>query len=366
MNAIQRPIAKLALLVLAAALPARAVRAEDAGPRVAKQAFGTTADDAKVDLYTLTNGRGLEARVMTLGATLVTVMAPDREGNVVPITLHKESLAEYVQGHPLLGSVVGRYANRIAGARFTLDGKEHEVVRNAGKHHIHGGGRKDGYAWRVWRARPVEEEKAAGVELKLTSPDGQAGFPGRLEVTVTYKLTTDNELVMDYRATTDKPTHVNLTNHAYWNLAGADSKADVLGHVLMLNADRYLATDKDLIPTGEIRNVKDTPMDFAEPKTIGSRMDQIERGYYDDCYVLNKTPGERMSLCAVVEEPQSGRVMEVRTTQPGVQLYTGNRRGLCLETQHYPDSPNKPDFPSTVLRPGKTYHEVTVHRFDVK
>jgi aldose 1-epimerase len=340
-----------------------AVTAERDGPRVQRRPFGQLPDGTDVELFTLDNGRGLEANVMTLGATLTTVKVPDRDGKRDIVTLHKDSLVDYVRGHPLLGSVVGRFANRIADARFTIDGIEHRVAQNAGKHHIHGGGRKDGFAWLVWQGRLVQEHNAAGVELSLISPHGQAGFPGRLEVTVIYKVTTDNELIMDYTARTDRPTHVNLTNHAYWNLRGADSEEEVLDHVLTVNADRYLVPDKDKIPTGQMRRVEGTPLDFTEPHKIGSRVSQTEWGIYDHCYVLNKPPGRRLSFCARVVEPKTGRMMEVHTTQPGVQLYTGNRRGFCLETQHFPNAPNEPKFPSTLLRPGETLRETTVHRF---
>jgi aldose 1-epimerase len=273
---------------------------------------------------------------------------------------------------------VGRYANRIAGARFTLDGTEYLLEANAGRHHIHGGRR--GFQRRHWDARPVRTEDSAGVELTLTSPDGDAGFPGTLRAKVVYRLTRRNELVMHYEAATDKPTVVNLTNHAYWNLAGAGS-GDVLDHVMMIDADRYLPADRQKIPTGEIRSVDGTPMDFREPKTIGSRIDRVEGRNYDHCYVLNKPPGRRMALAARVVEPESGRAMEVRTTQPGMQFYTargmsdrfggggkpyGPYHGFCLETQHYPDAPNRPNFPSTVLRPGETCEQTTVHRFSVQ
>jgi aldose 1-epimerase len=355
------------------AMPSPGNAAEAAAPRqtpglhVEREVFGRMPDGTEIELFTLGNAAGIEARVMTLGATLVTVKVPDRDGKLDVITLHKDTLDEYLGGHPCMGSVVGRYANRIADARFTIDGVEHQVTQNAGKHHIHGGGRKDGFHWAVWKAKPIEEEHGVGVELTLTSPDGQAGFPGRLEVTMTYRLTADNELIMEYEATTDKPTHVNLTNHAYWNLAGADSDQDVLGHVLTLQADEYLVPDKVKMPTGEIRPVQGTPMDFTTPKTIGSRVEQTEFGCYDHCYVIAQPPGKLdVHPCARVEEPTSGRVMEVATTQPGVQLYTGNRRGLCLETQHYPNAPNEPKFPTTVLRPGEKYHQVTVHRFSTK
>lgn len=332
------------------------------GLAVTRQLYGKTTDGVAVDLYTLTNGRGLEARVMTLGATLTTVTAPDRHGKPALVTLHRDSLEGYLKGHPLLGSVVGRYANRIAGARFTLDGTEYRLDANAGKHHIHGG--RKGFQWLVWEAEPVRDAEAVGVRLRLVSPDGQEGYPGTLRATVLYQLTTANELVMEYTATTDRPTHVNLTNHAYWNLAGADS-GDILGHVLQMQADQYLPTDADLIPTGALRPVQGTPLDFTRPRPIGSRIDEVEKRRYDHCFVLSRKPGERLTRAARVTEPTSGRVMEVYTTQPGVQFYTGNPRGLCLETQHYPNTPNVPAFPSTVLRPGATYHEVTRHRFSV-
>jgi len=339
-------------------------RAENRGLEVRKEFYGKMPDDTQVDLYTLTNGAGLEAAVMTLGATLTTVQSPDRNGRRDIITLHKPSFEDYRRGHGLLGSLVGRYANRIAGARVTIDGVQYQLEANAGKHHIHGG-RIGGYQGLVWSAEPMRQDDAVGVKLRLTSPDGQGGYPGTVQVTVVYQVTRENHLVMDYTATTDKPTHVNLTNHAYWNLAGADS-GDVLGHVLMLEAEAYLPTDEALIPTGEIRSVRGTPLDFTSPRTIGARIDEVEHKRYDHCFVLKKRPGERLSLAARVVEPKSGRVMEVLTTQPGVQFYTGNPRGFCLETQHYPDSPNQPAFPSTLLRPGEKYHEVTVHKFRVE
>jgi aldose 1-epimerase len=271
---------------------------------------------------------------------------------------------------------VGRFANRIAGAQFTLDGVVVPVTRNAGKNHIHGG--RLGFQKLVWQARPVQSADSAGVELTHVSPDGNEGYPGTLHVRMLYSLNNDDELRMEYWAETDKPTHVNLTNHAYWNLGGATS-GDVLDHVLLLNADAYLPSDQAKIPQGSPRPVRGTAMDFNSPQTIGARIEQIG-GNYDHCYVLNKERTGQLSLAARAEDPQSGRVMEVSTTQPGVQLYTaqglsdrfragdhayGPYHGFCLETQHFPDSPNRPDFPTTVLRPGEKYHEVTVHRFSV-
>ena len=267
--------------------------------------------------------------------------------------------------------------NRIAGARFTIDGVEYPLTANAGQNHIHGG--KQGFQKIVFQAKPLRENDRAGVEFSHTSPDGHEGYPGTLDVTVTYWLTADNRLIMRYVARTDKPTHLNLTNHAYWNLAGAGS-GDVLGHQLMLNADRYLPSDDRRMPLGNIEPVRDTPMDFTKPQTIGARVEQVQGENYDHCYVLKKKSGERLWLAARVVEPKTGRVMEVHTTQPGVQLYTakgvsdrygadgksyGPYHGFCLETQHYPDAPNRPAFPSTLLRPGETYEEVTIHKFSV-
>jgi len=346
----------------AAAAPARA----HGGPRkarVERTPIGWMADGIRVDQYTLTNRDGLEVQVLTRGAMITTVKVPDRDGRFESVTVPLGPPEECLHRRSVMGAIVGRYANRIAGARFTLDGVEYALSANAGKNHIHGG--SEGFHTVVWDAQPIDRGEGVGVELRHTSPDGHEGYPGTLAVTVVYTLTDDNRLRMEYTARTDKPTHVNLTNHAHWNLAGAES-GDTLGHVLLLDADRYLPFGEGKIPTGEIRPVEGTCMDFTQPKTIGSRIDQVPGGDYDHCYVLDKKPGERLSRCARVVEPESGRVMEVYTTQPGVQLYTGNRRGFCLETQHYPDSPNRPAFPSTVLRPGETYHEVTIHKFSLK
>jgi len=346
-------------------------------PTVARSVFGQMPDGAEVHLFTLANAAGLEARVMTYGATLVSVKAPDRDGNLDHITLHLDSLDDYVAGHPLFGSVVGRYANRIAGARFTIDGVEYRLTPNAGPNHIHGG--RQGFHKIVFQAESLREEDRGGVRLSHTSPDGHEGYPGTLDTTVTYWLTNDSRLIISYDARTDRPTHLNLTNHAYWNLAGAGS-GDVLGHELTLNADRYLPSDDRRMPLGNIEPVEGTPMDFTKPQTIGARVDRVPGQNYDHCYVLNKRPGGLLSLAARVVDPKTGRVMEVHTTQPGVQLYTakglsdrlgadgksyGPYHAFCLETQHYPDSPNRPAFPSTLLRPGETYEEVSIYKFSV-
>lgn len=367
--------------IIAAGLAAAAAPglAAEGGPSVSRSVFGKTPEGAEVELYTMSSGRGLEARVMTLGATLTTVSAPGRDGKSDIITLYLDTLEDYLRGHPLFGSVVGRYANRIANAKFTIDGVEHNVVPNAKPHHIHGGN-KEAFHKVIWKAEPVRTADGAGVKLTHVSADGEAGFPGRVVAMVTYLVTADNRLIMDYSASTDKPTHVNLTNHAYWNLLGAGN-GDVLGHVLQLNADKYLPADKAKIPTGEIAPVKGTVMDFTQPQAIGSRIEQVEGANYDHCYVINREKEGELVLAAKVVEPKTGRVMEVFTTQPGVQLYTargvsnktgaggktyGPYHGVCFETQHYPDAPNKPNFPSTLLRPGQTFHHTTVHKFSVQ
>ena len=345
-------------------------------PAVEKTSVGRTASGETVDRYTLTNRHGLEAAVLTYGATLTSVRVPDRQGNFDNVTLYLDSVEDYLKGYPLFGSVVGRFANRIADGRFTIDGTRYDLAAGRNGVHIHGG--KLGFQKLVWDAEPVKKNDSAGVALSLVSLDGNEGYPGTLAVTVVYTLNDQNELVMDYTARSDKTTHVNLTNHAYWNLAGATS-GDVLRQQLMLNADHYLPADQRKIPTGQLVAVQGTPMDFTTPQEIGSRIAEVPGGY-DHCYVLNKPDGQRMSLCARVVDPASGRVMEVHTTQPGVQLYTANglndrlsaggvpygpHHGFCLETQHYPDSPNKPQFPTTLLTPGETYHQTTVHKFSV-
>ncbi len=345
---------------------------------VEKSVYGEMPDGAAIDQFTLTNANGLEVKAITYGAMIISVKTPDRNKKFENITLCLDSFDDYLKGHPLFGSVVGRFANRIADAKFPLDGKEIQITPNAGKNHIHGGG--TGFQKQVWNASIVSDPKRNAVDLTHTSPDGHEGYPGKLDVRVRYELTGDDELVMEYTATTDKPTVLNLTNHAYWNLAGAGS-GDVLDHVLLLNAGQYLPTNRQTIPTGEIRPVKGTVMDFTKEMTIGSRIDRVPGQNYDHCYVVNKKSGKPLSFFARVYEPKSGRVMEVFTTQPGVQIYTakhlsdrykaggkayGPYHGLCLETQNYPDAPNHSNFPSAVLRPGETYKHKTIHKFSVK
>lgn len=364
-------------LVPSAAAPVRAAAGPPA-PAVTKSLFGRLPDGTEVDLYTLTNSHGLEARIMTYGATLTSVKTPDRDGRLANITLYLDTCDDYLRGHPLFGSVVGRYANRIAGAKFAIDGVEYPLTPNAGKVHIHGG--RNGFQRQVWQAASVPQAEAAAVAFTLNSPDGEEGYPGTLRVKLVYTLNNDNELQLDYTATTDKATVVNLTNHAYWNLAGAGS-GDILGHILTLQADAYLPADEQKVPTGEIRSVRGTVMDFTEPQPIGRRIKDVEGENYDHCYVVRRQPGESLVPAARVVHPQSGRVLEVWTTKPGVQFFTakflngqlsgggrsyGPYSGFCLETQHFPDSPNRASFPSPILRPHETYHHVTVHKFSVQ
>jgi aldose 1-epimerase len=314
---------------------------------------------------------------MNYGGIITEILAPDRKGNLTNVLLGSDNFDAYLKGHPAAAAVIGRYANRIAGARFTIDGTVYRLAANNGTNHIHGGTKN--FARVVWDAKalPITMREGA-VELRYLSKDGEEGYPGNLNVSVTYTLTTDNELRLDYRAQTDKPTVINLTNHAYFNLAGS---GDALAHVLWLASDRYTPANDQLIPTGEIAPVKDKPLDFTTPTPIGARIDRLKPrpGGYDHNYVLAGTG--KLTLAARVYEPASGRVMEVSTTEPGVQLYSGNHvrdfvgsggarynshPGFCLETQHYPDTPNQPGFPSAVLRPGTNFHSTTVFKFSTK
>ena len=341
--------------------------------------FGKTADGQAVDVVTMTNGKGIEAKVITYGGIIISLKAPDREGKPGDIVLGFDSLDGYLRGHPYFGAIIGRYGNRIGAGKFVLDAVEYKLAVNNGPNHLHGGIKGfDKVVWKIERAQAKGDE--AILKLSYLSKDGEEGYPGNLRCTVTYTLTADNELKMRYEATTDKATVLNLTNHSYWNLAG-QGNGDILGHELMLNADRYTPVDEGLIPTGEIKSVKGTPMDFTKAMAIGSRIKQVDIGGYDHNFVLNGKAG-KMQPCATVYEPTSGRAMEIRTTQPGVQFYTGNfldgtltgkegkmykkHYAFCLETQHFPDSPNKPRFPSVVLKPGGKYDTTTVHKFSTK
>lgn len=337
--------------------------------------WGHTADGKAVPVFTLKSGQ-IEARVMAYGAKLVSVRTPDRSGKMADVVLGFDSLEEYLaEKEPHLGSVVGRFGNRIAGGKFSIDGKTFQVPLNNGPNALHGG--PVGFDKKVWEAR----ELPGGAEFTLVSPDGDMGFPGTMTATARYTLT-DNLLRIDYWATTDKPTVVNLTNHAYFNLHG-DDKGTILDHVVELNADRFTPVDSNLIPTGELLEVEHTPLDFRKGEVVGSRIEDHNEqlklaGGYDHNFVVNGQAGS-LRTAATVTEPVSGRKLTVETTEPGIQFYSGNflngsftgrhgvkyerRTGFCLETQHFPDSPNQPDFPSTVLRPGEKLHSVTTFRF---
>jgi aldose 1-epimerase len=355
--------------------------AEQGGPamKIKQEHFGRLADGTGVDIYTLTNASGLEARVMTYGAILVSMKIPDRKGVPADVNLGFDTLEGYLSTHPYFGAIIGRYANRIAKARFTLAGVEYHLAPNNNGNTLHGG--LKGFDKVVWKAEPVKSAHGTGVKLTYLSKDMEEGFPGNLAVTVVYTLTDANELEIRYEATTDKTTILNLSNHAYWNLKG-EGRGDILGHRLQIEADRITAVDSptNLIPTGEILAVAGTPFDFTSPHAIGERIAQVEGGYDHD-FAL-RSGGGTLALAARVEEPESGRAMEIWTDQPGIQLYTGNfldgtvvgkggkaygkHFAFCLETQHFPDSPNHPNFPSTVLEPGQTYRTVTVHKFSAK
>jgi aldose 1-epimerase len=343
--------------------------------------FGKMAGGQPVDIYTLTNSNGLEVQIMTYGASVVSIKAPDRKGNLADVVLGYDSFEGYLANNPYFGAIAGRYANRIGKATFSLDGAQYSLPKNDGQNTLHGGDM--GFGKVLWLGQESSGKGGSGVTMRYLSRNGEEGFPGNLTVTVVYTLTDKNELRIDYAATTDQATVINLTNHSYFNLAGGGS---ILGHELMINADRFTPVAAGLIPTGELRGVKGTPLDFTVPTAIGARIDQpydqlaLAKGY-DHNWVLN-SGGGRLELAARAYEPVSGRVLEVYTTEPGLQFYTGNfldgsikgsngqvynrRDGFCLETQHFPDSPNVPAFPSTVLRPGHMYKSTTIFKFSVK
>ncbi len=371
-----RPVLVFALCLFSSLLFAAPASLPLQEPTVPEEAFGTMPDGTEVRLYTLINARGMKVRLISYGAIVVSLEVPDRDGKMGDVVLGFDDLESYVKRNPLFGAVVGRYANRIANASFTIDGVEYKVTANSGKNHIHGG-RSKRFDKVVWNAYPFTHEKDSGVRFTHLSIDGEEGFPGNLDCTVTYTLTHTNELRIDYRAVTDKPTVLNLSNHSYFNLAGA-GQGHVLDHRLQIQAQWYTPPGEGLIPTGEIHTVEGTPLDFTTPHSIGERIEQLaETRGYDHNYVFNRS-SESLQGVVRVKDPASGRVMQVFTTEPGMQLYTGNHlrgvqgkggqvyeqhSGFCLETQHFPDSPNKPHFPSTVLRPGQTFTSTTVFKF---
>ena len=367
----------LGILVLLAASQPKS----QANSGMLKRAFGKTGDGRQVDLYVLTNKNGIEADITNFGAAVVSLKAPDRHGKTDDVVLGYDDLDGYLHDKSYFGATVGRYANRIAHGKFTLNGTTYTLAKNDGENHLHGG--VQGFNKVVWEAKDVSTADAAALQLNYLSKDGEEGYPGNLSVQVTYTLTNNNELKIDYAATTDKDTVLNLTHHSYFNLAG-QGKGDILQHQLLLHASRFTPVDATLIPTGEIRSVKGTPLDFASATAIGSRIgqddDQLKLGHgYDHNFVLDGGTGGAPVLAAQVYEPSSGRVMEVWTTQPGIQLYSGNflndtirgksgstyqrRAAFCLETQHFPDSPNKPNFPSTILKVGGQFKSSTTYKF---
>lgn len=337
--------------------------------------FGKLPDGTPIDLFTIANRHGVSVSLMTYGGIATNISAPDRAGRSERITLGFDTLEEYLAGHPYFGCITGRYCNRIAYGKFTLDGKQYTLKTNNGEHHLHGG--EKGFDKRVWRATIIHSDESAGVAFTYTSPDGEEGYPGNLTTKVSYLLNDNNELRIDYEAVTDKTTHVNLTHHSYWNLAGPGGS--VLDHVLEIHASKYTPGDATLIPTGKIDPVAGTDLDFTKPTAIGARIDKVEGGY-DHNYVVDGEAGT-LRPHAELYDPESGRVLEVASTEPGCQFYSGNfldgvkgaggkiydkHGGCCLEPQHYPDSPNKPSFPSTVLRPGERYETTTVFRFTTR
>jgi aldose 1-epimerase len=360
-------------------LAACATTAEAAG-EISKAPFGKTPDGTPVDIYTLRNSKGVEARICNYGGIIVSLKVPDKNGKFGDVVLGYDNLESYIKNNPFFGCLVGRYGNRIAGGKFTLEGKTYTLAKNNGPNSLHGGIK--GFDKAVWDAKQIATSRGPALELKYLSKDGEEGFPGNLQVTALYTLTDDNELRLDFTATTDKTTVINLTQHSYFNLAGS---GDVLNHEVMIAADRFTPVDANLIPTGELRPVKGTPLDFTKPMKIGARINSDDEqlklgGGYDHNYVFNK-PAGKLALAARVFEPTTGRVMEVLTTEPGIQFYTANhlggitgkggwayqsRNAFCMEPQHFPDSPNQPKFPSCVLKPGETYKNTIIYKFSVR
>ncbi|MCU0785429.1 MAG: galactose mutarotase [Verrucomicrobia bacterium] len=350
-------------------------------PMISKAPFGKAPDGTPVDIYTLYNGNGAEARICNYGGIVTSLKVPDRNGRLGDVVLGYDSLAGYLKSSPYFGCLVGRYGNRIARGKFKLGGTTYTLATNNGPNSLHGG--IQGFDKVVWEATTVNGRGGPMLKLHYVSPDGEEGYPGNLSVTAVYTLTDDNELRLDYTATTDKETVVNLTHHSYFNLRG---HGDNLGHVVQINADEFIPVDSTLIPTGELRPVEGTPFDFRKPTAIGARVNADDQqikfgGGYDHCWVINQKPGE-LAQQAVVYEPESGRVMEVWSTEPGLQFYGGNfldgtitgkggwtyqyRNGFCMEPQHFPDSPNQPDFPSVVLKPGQTYRNTIIYKFSTR
>lgn len=347
----------------------------DRADSVNQESFGNLEDGREAQLFTLTNANGMEVQITNYGGIVTSIKVPDNEGELENVVLGFDDLEKYESGHPYFGAIIGRYGNRIADGEFEIDGTEYELATNDGDNHLHGG--EQGFDKVLWDAEISGDNS---LTLSYLSEDGEEGYPGNLDVTVVYSLTDDNELEITYNATTDKATPVNLTNHSYFNLSGNPANT-ILSHRLQINANYYTPVNDELIPTGEIAPVEDTPFDFTEPHQIGARIDQVEGGY-DHNFVLRRAPSDTLYLAATLFSPESGREMKVFTMEPGLQFYSGNfldgslsgpentsyeqHAGLCLETQHFPNSPNEPDFPSTILQPGEEYHTVTVYQFSTR
>lgn len=376
-NATQAKFCLVALLWTALATPSLEAARKTGETQLKTDTFGKTKDGKTVHLFTCTNQHGLVLKMIDYGAIVVALETPDRDGKLANINLGFSTLDGYLQRHPYFGATVGRYCNRIAKGEFELDGKRYRLATNNGPNHLHGG--DAGFDMKMWQAEPFQNDEGVGVRFMLRSPDGEEGYPGNLMAIATYTLTNENELRVELEATTDQATPVNLTNHNYWNLSG-EGTGTILDHELMVAADHYLPVDDTLIPTGDIAVVKGSPLDFSTPHAIGARIQQLggDPGGYDHCYVL-RTTSDGMRLAARVQDTKSGRTMEIHTTQPGLQFYSGNfldgaagngnyprNGGFCLETQHFPDSPNQQKFPSTVLRPGEKFRHVTIHRFSAE
>jgi aldose 1-epimerase len=367
-----------AVCLLACAMP---TTSSAASGQISKKPFGKMPDGTPVDLYTLRNRHGVEVKISNYGGIVVSISVPDRNGQFGDVVLGYDNLDGYLKESPFFGALVGRYGNRIANAKFTLNGTEYKLPANNGSNCLHGG--LKGFDKVVWQGKSLATPEGPALELSYLSKDGEEGFPGNLSVTAVYTLADDNGLKLEYAATTDKDTIVNLTQHSYFNLAGKD---DALNHEVVINADKFTPTDKNLIPTGELRPVKGTPFDFRKPTAIGARINLDDEqlklaGGYDQNWVIDKSPG-KLGVMARVYEPTTGRVLEVLSTEPGMQFYTGNhltgtitgkggwtykaRSAFCMEPQHYPDSPNHSEFPSVVLKPGQEYHNTIIYRFSVK
>ncbi len=350
--------------------------------KIKKSIFGVLNDGTEIALYTLVNDTGMKVSITNYGGIVVSLFVPDRNGIMGDVVLGFDSLQEYETHNPFFGCLVGRFGNRIAHSKFSIDGSEYKLAQNNGENHLHGG--LSGFDKKVWKAKAIETKMGPALTLKYISPDGEEGYPGTLAVKVVYTLTNQNALRIHYMASTDKKTVVNLTNHSYFNLSAGASRT-ILDHSMMINADEFTPVDETLIPTGELRSVENTPLDFRTPTLIGARINQDDPqlkygGGYDHNWIVNGEAGQ-LRLAAKVFEQNSGRVMKVITTEPAIQFYAGNmlpvingknntsynkRGGLCLETQHYPDSPNKPEFPSTILEPGDKYKTTTIYKFSSK